>query len=390
MGKLKYTKEECIEKLLELQEEIGWNNIITQKILYENKIYKTVITLWGNMSNMKDELNLPKSLDSFCKKYSDDELLAIIQKYEKENGFFPSCEYWDTHSSQFGLPSSRTYRKHFGSWYKVRELCGNSNYTYIVKSNGKYKNKYDDKKVLDNILDNYVSEHKKVPTIKELNNKYGIDLYHCICRNYNTYTNFIKQNGYQPRGHFIYTDEYLENAFMNFVNENNRVPTIRELRENSDLPGEKAYKLRFGSWGQACIHYGYKPNNRQPEYYLSNGEKCDSSYECMVSNWLIDNNINYERNILYKNLDKYNHYNGAMNCDYLIHYNNKDWYVEIVGMLWSKDYKPTTTETITYYEKLKKKEQILKNNHLNYKLIYANEFKYNSIADLFLFLKEEV
>lgn len=384
MSELKYTKEECSQILIDLQNEIGWDKTITQKLLTERKLNKTVYTLWGNMTKMKNELNLPISNMSYPKKYTDEELLLIIKNFENKYGFFPNCGFWDKNHSRLKLPNTSTFIRHFGSWHKLRKLCENHDTDYIIQVDGKYVNKYGDKQELILLLNNYYNKYHRVPRLKDLCKENNYDLSRRIKKHFGSYDNFIIENGFIPVDNRIYTDEDLENAFRNFIKENKRVPTIRELKTRDDLPGEHAYKLRFGTWGQACIYYGYLPNRRKPEYYLDNGERCDSSYECIVSNWLINNNINYERNIEYRKLD--NKYEGRMNCDYLIHTGSKDWYIEIVGMLSSRDYIPTTYETKYYYNKMMEKEKILQRNKLNYRFIYSDDFKKNTIDELFNFL----
>lgn len=385
MSKLKYTKEECSEILINLQKEIGKDNTITQKLLIERKISKTVISLWGNMTNMKKELGLPISSHSHTQRYTKEELFEIILQFVDKYKFFPNSEYWENNSNKLGLPSVKCYVRHFGSWHEVRKLYDESLDIYVKNDNGEYKVIYNNKEALINLLNEYYESYGRVPTTRQFNNLVGCNLTNYVQKYWGTYNNFIISNGYSPNTRQIYSDEYLEKCFKDFVKENNRVPTLREFKNNKGIPTSSAYIKRFGSWGKACKHYGFKPNNRRSEYILSNGERCDSSFECKASTWLLNQKILYERNIPYKNIDK--NYNGSMNCDYLIEYNNVDWYVEIAGMLWSKTYIPTSDETILYYKKLKRKEEILKNNNLNYRIIYACEFRNKSIEEIFNFLK---
>lgn len=384
MGKLKYTKEECITKLLDLQNEIGENKTITQKLLEEKKMSKTVISLWGNITNMKKELGLPISSLSHTQRYTKEELFNIILQFIDKYKFFPDSEYWGENSSKLRLPCLSSYIHHFGSWHEVRNMYDKSLDIYVKNSNGRYETIYNNKEILKNLLDDYYAKHNKVPTTRQFNKLTKHNLTSYVQKYWGTYNNFVISNGYSPNTRQVYSDIYLEKVFKDFVKENNRVPTIREFNNDKNKPNASVYAKRFGSWGKACIYYGFKPNNRQPEYYLANGEKCDSSYECKVSTWLINSGINYKRNVLYKDIDA--QYNGLMNCDYLIKHNGIKWYVEIAGMLWSENYIPTTKETINYRFKLSLKEKMLKRNKLNYKIFYAKELESKSIEDLFSFL----
>lgn len=385
MGRPKYTKEECVDKIMKLQNEIGWDKSITQKLLTKHKLNKMVYLYWDNMTNMKNELKIPLSDPKPTKRYTDKELLDIVYIFVEENNFFPSSEYWGNNSSRLGLPCLAVYTKHFGSWQKVRKIFNEPLTDYMIEQNGIYKNRYDDKDTIMKLFYETYEKLGRVPTTREFDKVNKHCLAGLVKKYFGSYNNLVIEAGYRPNTRQVFTDEYLKECFLNFVKENKRVPTIRDFNERPDLPGVAPYIDRFGTWGKACIFYGFKPNARQPEYYLENGERCDSSYEFIVSNWLIDNNYQYERNVKYRDIDK--KYNGSMNCDYLIHNNKMNWYVEIVGMLWSKDYKPTTDETITYYQKLKRKEELLIKNGLSYKFIYANEFKNNTIDELFSFLR---
>lgn len=384
MSRPKYSKEECVTKILKIQKEIGFNNSITNKELMKNKIYKTIIYYWDTPTNMKIELNLPiaKGHDNNKSVYSDDELIAIIKTFIDKNGFFPSSEYWDKNSSTLKLPSLHTYQKHFGSWHSIKKIIGWNQSLYVQNEDGVYVNKYNDKKEIIAAFCNYYKEYNKVPTLKRFCEYLKFDISHHIRKQFGNYKNFVIECGYSPITKRKYTDEELDAAFLNFVKENGRVPTVRE--KILGITSVKPYINRFGSWYEACLHYGYAPNLRQPEYYLDNGEKCASSYECIVSKWLNEMNISYIRDVPYKMINS--EYTGDMNCDYKIFINQNIWYVEIAGMLPSSNYVPTSSVNITYYQKLKKKKKLLEKAKCNYRIIYADEFKKNIVSELFDFI----
>ena len=145
MPKLKYTKQECVSKLIELQDMIGWDKGLTQDILEKNKIYKTVLTHWGSITNMRNELHLPELGINNHGKYSKNELIKILDDFIKQYGFFPSSEYWDKNQKELKLPSSAVYIRYFKSWKNLRELFNYSNGNYIKNRDGIFVNKYDNK-----------------------------------------------------------------------------------------------------------------------------------------------------------------------------------------------------------------------------------------------------
>ena len=262
----------------------------------------------------------------------------------------------------------------------LRELFNFSSPLYIKGGDGEYHNKYLNKDELINCVQQYFDTFHKIPKSRELYEYLGTNISYAINKLFGGYNNLLKEVGFSSSRQ-KYSNECLEYIFHETAKKLGHTPTIRDFAQDSNLPSPKVYTKRFGSWRSVCEKYGYKPNSKKPTYFLENGERCDLSYECKVSQWLIDSNIEYYRNIPYKDLDKT--YTGLMNCDYLIVYNNVKWYVEIAGMLWSKSYIPTSKETILYYKKMQAKEKILKNNNLN----YTDEFKRNSVSQLFDFLK---
>ena len=107
---------------------------------------------------------------------------------------------------------------------------------------------------------------------------------------------------------------------------------------------------------------------------FEDGEITTSQFEYMFSSYLrkfgLKYNIDYFRDIRYSDFCK--DYNGLMNCDYVINYNDKTIYVEIAGIIeeYKKHYysdKPiiSSKSKEKYRQKLKEKEQLLiSNNHI--------------------------
>ena len=146
------------------------------------------------------------------------------------------------------------------------------------------------------------------------------------------------------------------------------------------------YQQRFGSWAEACIAYGYKPNCRDEKYYMDDGEVCDSSYEYDISVWLKSHNIAYERTINYQ--DFIDNYKGKMNCDYKFTLSNGDiWYVEMAGFIKTYDFtKLKQRPEQLYYFKINYKKKLLKRQQLNYIIISVDDFKNKTLSENFYFL----
>lgn len=120
-------------------------------------------------------------------------------------------------------------------------------------------------------------------------------------------------------------------------------------------------------------------------FMFDDGEKTVSKHEYIVSNYLREKNIKYNRNILYRKFIK--NYQGKMNCDYVIDLNNKVWYVEVAGMLDYTRGKIKDNYIMENYRcKLKAKEKMLEENNLNYKIIYPTDLE-NPLDGVFSFIK---
>jgi hypothetical protein len=120
-------------------------------------------------------------------------------------------------------------------------------------------------------------------------------------------------------------------------------------------------------------------------------ELVKSQYEFFFSNYLRDRglifNKDYYRDVRYaKFIMKYN---CGYNCDYVINYNNKLIYIEIAGML--RDYKDWYYENRiinnktreNYKNKLKTKELLLKDNNLNYYILFPSDLNEEYLSKIF-------
>ena len=229
------------------------------------------------------------------------------------------------------------------------------------------------------------NRYNHTPTLKQLGKYYGVDLKKYYETHFGGWNSCLKELGISLNQTTYYTDEELEKVFMEFVKSHNRVPTIQDFNKTG-RPSFWCYQNRFGSWAEACIHYGFKPNNRETEFYMSDGERCDSSYEYDVSTWLKSQNIKYDRDIPYK--DFISNYNGKMNCDYRFVLDNGEiWYVELAGFINTYDFsKLTSREEEIYYFKLKYKIKMFKQNDLNYLIIHPKDLKTKKLEDIFFFI----
>ena len=373
------TKTECQEKVFDLIN--NKNKKLTVKMLQDAEMYYFVTKYWGGITGFKKEFGFSLSQEV----YNKENLIPILKKFYEEYKIIPTSLFMEKHSQEYNLPSRKTFETKLGmSWFEILEMCGLDPRGNNIKST-KIKPLHDDKDFLINIIYEYIEENGKIPTLREINEYYGKELKVFYKRHFGGWNNCLKELGLKLNSVSQYTDEELEHVFMDFVREYNRVPSIKDFNATG-RPSFWVYQHKFGSLAEACMHYGFKPNCREEEYYMSDGERCDSSYEYDISTWLKSHNIKYRRNVSYMEVD--NKYHGKMNCDYVFDLENGEtWYVEMAGFIRTDDFnKLKDGKEQMYYFKIKYKKKLLKRNNANYRIITVNDFKKKSLYELFDFL----
>lgn len=377
------TKEECKKQILDLAQKIDGS--LTIELLRQNNLFYPLQKYWGSLTKFKDEFNLAKKQTFDGKIYTKEELIKIMNDFYYKTGIIPTSKFMDLHNKEYGLPSRKTFTNKFEcNWYEFLLKCGINPDLANIR-NSKEKMPHDNKQFLIDIIYKYIDEKKQTPTLSQLGKYYGIDLKKYYEVHFGGWNNCLKELGITLNSVTQYTEKELDFAFLDFVEKYNRVPTIQDFNK-TDRPSFWCYQNRFGSWAETCIHYGFKPNNREIKYYMSDGERCDSSYEYDVSTWLKSKGIKYDRDIPYKQFIE--NYNGKMNCDYrFILDDGQIWYVEIAGFINTYDFsKLTSREEEIYYFKLKYKIKMFKKQNLNYLIIHPKDLKSKALEDIFFFL----
>lgn len=381
---MKLTKEVCRDKILELAKQTEGS--VSIELLKEHELYYEMLKYWKNLTEFKNEFGLLKKQTFDGKTYSRDELINILQKFCNETGIIPTSLFMDKHNKEYSLPSRKTFVNKIGakSWKDVLLICGiDANKAKIHSM--KEKPKHDDKDFLINLVHEYIDKYGIVPTLENLETYYGTSLSKYFGDYFGGWNNCLKELGLSLNSVQKYTDEELDNAFLGFVEEFGRVPSIRDFN-NTGRPSFWCYQNRYGSWAETCIHYGFEPNCRKPHYYMDDGERCDSRFEYDISTWLKSQGITYDRDIPY--VDFTNNYNGKMNCDYRFTLDNGQvWYVEMAGFIDTDDFtKLTSREEELYFFKLKYKKKLFRENNLNYKIFHPSDLKNYTMEELFDFL----
>lgn len=386
------TKEQVCEYAIKLREQLG-RNIKLSDFENNKQVKKSdILYYFGSFNKMNKELGFEETGTYRGHSYSKEELIEAVKNFVSENGFIPSAKFIDTHGKEYGMPNRKTYNNKFGSWKNVLRECGfdEKEYAknYILNENGDYVLKHDNAEFLQNIIFEYIEKYNKIPGIRDINKYYGTDLKNYFKKYFGGYNNCLESLGLKINQKSEYKESELDKAFMDFVNEYDRVPTIQDFNKTG-RPSFWVYQQRFGSWAETCIHYGFKPNCRRPEFYMDDGERCDSSCEYDISTWLKSKGIKYDRDIPY--VDFTTNYKGKMNCDYRFTLaDGTVWYVEMAGFINTYDFsKLTSREEQIYFFKIKYKEKLFRENHLNYKIIKRDDLRTKTMEEIFDFLNIE-
>ncbi|NRU52600.1 hypothetical protein [Clostridium beijerinckii] len=179
----------------------------------------------------------------------------------------------------------------------------------------------------------------------------------------------------------------------------------RNIVTSKDINSINRLNINYQSFQKRCLenntsvrsvidNYGFElqKEGNGLVYSFNDGERTVSQYELNFSNKLREYgylyNKDYFRDVRYKEF--INYYNDMMNCDYVIHIDNKAIYIELAGMLSGKNetkYKQnidiSSKSKQLYAEKLKLKENMLIQNGLNYFILFPSDLSENDLDFLF-------
>lgn len=158
-----------------------------------------------------------------------------------------------------------------------------------------------------------------------------------------------------------YSKDDLILLIKKFVKSKGRIPTKREVSSH------KPYVRIFGSWNNAIMEAGYKPNPVMfaNKYIANDGHKCDSLAEKVIDDWLSFKGIKHKTKIPYN-------YNG-MTADFKVN----GILIEFLGL----------TGQLKKYDRLVKiKEKLWKEQNLKVIKIYPNDlFPHNRLHEIIKF-----
>jgi len=266
---------------------------------------------------------------------------------------------------------------------KYNNICRKYIPQYIVNINRDYT-----QDELKDILFNLKDKLGRSPMSIELKT-YNLPSYGVFQRKFNmSYNKIIESFGWEPVGLAIEnrSEEKLLDDFMNLFKELKRVPYLSDFSSRSNIASYTTYKKYFKSIENVCKLLGidyelyYKGAGAGKICLDNNGGLCKSLIERDISNFLIANNITFEKGSSYSELID----GDKRQFDWKFKINNIPYYIEYAGMYHRK---PRGGIDMRYTKKIKKKiKDLYKHGYFNQCLfIFPWDIKNRSLSDIFNF-----
>ena len=294
--------------LLEMYEDCKIEEIQERLIINKSK---------STIQHKANKLGLKRSYESIygIKEFTRNELIAELINFNKIHNRLPvSSDYADYEKS----PSLTSFNRVFGKWSTALESAG-------------FKSIHKPKSLTSDQLSDLKNMYEWGLDINEISLKFGY-------RNGASIYYHLRQLGYKKR-----RNEWDQQMIM-YLSENYLTESWENLLENlypfgQDEISSKAYRLNLK---RDSSRYG-----KISRYKANNEDICLSYSELLITNFLIENNINYDKEVFYKDI-VVDSRAGLMRCDWLI----GDIVIEFFGM----------SGMTSYTEKINRKLDICKEN----------------------------
>lgn len=389
----KYTKEEIINDIKRFVSEFG--RVPTSKDFEKLEGYpsrKTITNIFGNFNDaIRASGFIPVGINFRDNKikYNKEYLLNKISEYIDVYGKVPTLKNM---SDFLGYECKIYYTKTFGSWNNALKELG-----LPLNSVSQYNDEY-----LKEAFRRFVSEHGRVPTWRDFNKNKDYPSFWCYQNRFGSWNNALRYYGY-PTLEDVYNFEVISKNLLLLCNEiyskeKRDIISVSDIESCEYLPRYCCLKRHFDKNNISIKEFlnknGFDINECGigMKHIFDDGELTQSKYEYNFSLYLrnvlnLKYNIDYFRNVKYK--DFILNYNGYFNCDYLINYKNRKIYIEIAGML--NDYKMHYHENKTinakrkelYRLNLMEKESMLKENNLDYFILFPEDININFLNVVF-------
>lgn len=228
----RYTDEELIQMLRTFAEELG-HVPSTSEVNANEKLphYSTFVNKFGSFTGAV----LAAGLEPNFKIYSDDELLEMLKDFGKKIGHAPSKLEVNSEPS---MPDATTYVNRFGKWTNLLSRLGFETKPYCKR--------YTDEQLLESLrvcakrvghipTSNDLDKFSDMPSAVTYTNRFG-GLMQATEKAGLGKTRFVNE---------LSNDELVE-LYRKFAEELGRRPSVKDIKNNPNLPSPGCFRNRFG------------------------------------------------------------------------------------------------------------------------------------------------
>lgn len=153
-----------------------------------------------------------------------------------------------------------------------------------------------------------------------------------------------------------------------------RTPHFQDLSNYRNVANTSKYIQTFGGFSEALILAGIEPNVEV--YRTKKGTKCLSYYELRITEWMEDNNITYQKEVLYRDVIVED--TTLRRFDWVVEVCGNKLYIEMFGIVGREDYLIKTQNKINDCKK----------HGINLIALYPDDLK-RPLNEVFSFLFKE-
>lgn len=188
-----------------------------------------------------------------CVIASDEEMLHMLADLGTKLGHTPTMK---DIANEPSIPSHETYRQHFGSVDRALELAG-----FTVKRI--HHKKFDSREEMLQAIKQKAQELGKTPGRRDLAADPAMPSIQQIKLEFGSLNEAIIAAGLSLNKYVV---DLSDEAMLKLMHDKGitlgRAPTMAEVDDDPNMPNASSYEKRFGSYNNAVIKAGLKPNDR--------------------------------------------------------------------------------------------------------------------------------
>ena len=341
-----YSREEMIKLVKDWYDKNG--KIVIRDLRHKNGLpsVKQVINEFGSFQNCIKEANIPTDDKEylFQREYlSDEEMLdnykRVVEEHLKTHMYLPTNDELDACDY---IQCSSVYIRRFGSFERINKLIGYNQKEF--NNNALEKDmlfKY--KRACEEYGHTLTS--REITKLSKMNKEYiySTEAYTTHFGSMHELQVLCGLDKTTP-GRGADRQELIEKLQW-LGNELGRRPTQTDLKYYKNMPSDNAYLNEFGSFKTALNEAGFE---KQKIFKTKNGVKLRSWYELKLAQVLESYKIEYDNEIMYK--DVIPNFNRKYRFDFRVKINENVYYIELFGIQGNELYEKRKQEKIRLCE----------------------------------------